>query len=322
MLRPVESSNGHVRVSVVIPCHNVAGYIRESVESVLAQTTPASEIVVVDDGSTDDSAEIVEAIPGVRLISLPKRGVSTARNHGIEQTSGDFVLFHDADDRLLPDAIAVGLRAFELHPECGFVYGFARQIDARGSLIETDDPRPVPNASYATMLAGSPPAPPSTLLFRRSALEAVDGFHTEREPTEDVDLYLRVARSFPIHCHGQTITEYRRHDENVSARSPSRTLRQAHAMFELQRPAIGDDPDLLAALDEGKRYFSAIFGESLGFEVFESLRAREIRKAASILPFALRHAPRGLLVAGGHYFRRSVEIASRRLRHGASRATS
>ena len=159
------------------------------------------------------------------------------------------------------------------------------------------------------------------MLFRRSALEAVNGFHSERKPTEDVDLYLRVARSYPIHCHGSIVTEYRRHGENVSARSPSRTLRQAHAMYELQRPGIGDDPDLLAALDDGKRYFSAIFGGSLGFEVFESLRAREFRKTASILPLALRHAPRGLLAAGVHYCRRGAAVASQRLRQGVSRPT-
>lgn len=293
----------HARVSVVIACHNAAPYIRESVESALAQTVPPLEVVVVDDASTDESREIVESIPGVRLIAMPKSGVSRARNEGFRSASGEFVVFHDADDRLLPTAVEVGLRAFAVHPECGFVYGYARQIDGAGEPVPTTDPEPV-EAGYATLLAGSPPVPPSTVLFRREAIEAVGGFRTEREPVEDVDLFLRVGRSFPVHCHGERVTEYRRHGGNVSAVSPSRTLRAALSTLELQRPEVEGQPDLLAALNQGKRYFTRLFGRSVGFEMFGALRAGDIRKALAISPFAFRHAPRGVLAALGHYFRR------------------
>src|SRR5262249_35849270 len=151
--------------------------------------------------------------------------------------------------------------AFALHPECGFVYGFARFIDASGAPIATAHPaRRVAKASYETLLAGSPPAPASAAMFRRDALEAVGGFRVGQELAEDVDLYLRVARSFPVSCHEVTITEYRRHTGNASARSPSRTLRAAHATLERQRSEIGDEPRLLAALEDGKRYFNGILG--------------------------------------------------------------
>jgi glycosyltransferase involved in cell wall biosynthesis len=302
------------RVSVVIACRNEARYIGESVESALAQTVPAFEIVVVDDESTDDSAQIVRSIPGVALASLPRGGVSVARNHGWQSTSGEFVVFHDADDRLLPNAIEAGLDAFALHPECGFVYGFAHFIDAGGASIGTvHAPRRVTNANYASLLAGSPPAPASAAMFRRAALEAVDGFRVGQELAEDVDLYLRVARAFPVFCHEVTITEYRRHRSNSSARSPSRTLRACHATLERQRPEIRDEPGLLAALEDGKRYFNGILGEPVAHEMFGLLRAGRIRKALGVLPVALRYAPRSLLRVSVHYVVRLPAVAGKAL---------
>jgi len=302
------------RVSVVIACHNEARFIGESVESVLAQTVPACEIVVVDDGSTDDTAQIVRSIPGVALASLPRGGVSVARNHGWQSTAGEFVVFHDADDRLLPNAIEAGLDAFGLHPDCGFVYGFARFIDASGASIGTvHAARRVTNANYEFLLAGSPPAPASAAMFRRAALEAVDGFRVGQELAEDVDLYLRVAHSFPVFCHEVTITEYRRHKGNTSARSPSRTLRAAHATLERQRPLIRDEPRLLAALEDGKRYFNGIFGDPVANEIFDLLRAGRMRRALGVLPVAFRYAPRALVRVSVHYVRRLPATAAKAL---------
>lgn len=317
MLSSVDPPSGSGRVSVVIPCHNAAQYVRESVETALRQTVSPLEVLVIDDASTDGSANLVRSVLRARVISLAHGGVSNARNHGLSSSSGEFVLFHDADDRLLPDAIEAGLRAFELHPECGFVYGFAKQIDGTGEPIPTTEPQWIA-ASYETLLAGSPPVPPSTVLFRRAAVEAVDGFRSAREPVEDVDLYLRVGRSFPIYCHGETVTEYRRHGENVSAVSPFRTLRAALTTLELQRPEIGGQQDELAALEQGRRYFINLFGRSVAFEMFDALHARNARKTLAIAPFALRHAPRGVLAAAGHYVRR----LSSRLRPGSSRSTN
>jgi len=146
-------------------------------------------------------------------------------------------------------------------------------------------------------------------MFRRAALEAVDGFRVGQELAQDVDLYLRVARSFPVFCHEVTITEYRRHKDNASARSPSRTLRAAHATLERQRPEIRDEPRLLAALESGKRYFNGILGEPVANEVFELLRAGRMRKALGVLPVALRYAPRSLVRVSAHYVRRLPAIA-------------
>src|ERR687885_795015 len=110
-------------VSVVIPCYNQAHFLGEAIESVLAQSYPHFEIVVVDDGSTDNTSEVAARYPGVRCIRQNNQGVAAARNTGIRESNGSYLVFLDADDRLLPEALEVGLEQLKVHPECAFVSG-------------------------------------------------------------------------------------------------------------------------------------------------------------------------------------------------------
>ncbi|GIH94179.1 glycosyltransferase family 2 protein [Planobispora siamensis] len=110
-------------VSLIIPCYNAARTLRLCLESALAQTRPPDEIVVVDDASTDDSARIAREL-GCRVVSLPdNRGVSAARNAGVDGTDGDVVFFLDSDVALRPDAVANALEILDRDPGCGCVHG-------------------------------------------------------------------------------------------------------------------------------------------------------------------------------------------------------
>ena len=95
-------------VSILIPCHNAAPWLAETLESALAQTWPHREIIVVDDGSSDDSASLARTFAprGIRLVEQPNRGASAARNHALRLSSGDYLQFLDADDLLAPDKLA------------------------------------------------------------------------------------------------------------------------------------------------------------------------------------------------------------------------
>src|SRR5215204_5307150 len=117
-------------VSVIIPCYNQAHFLGEAIESVLAQSYPHFEIIVVDDGSTDNTFEVASHYSKVRLIRQENRGVSRARNAGLRESEGSYVVFLDADDRLLPGALDAGLECFEAHPESAFVDGDYRYIGA------------------------------------------------------------------------------------------------------------------------------------------------------------------------------------------------
>jgi hypothetical protein len=101
-------------ISVIIPCHNAAAFIADALRSVLAQTVPALEVLVIDDGSTDDSAKRAEAFgPPVRVMRQENRGVSAARNRGLDAARGDWVAFLDADDLWLPNKLALQSAALE-----------------------------------------------------------------------------------------------------------------------------------------------------------------------------------------------------------------
>src|SRR5919112_6190031 len=120
-------------VTVVIPCYNQAHFLGEAIESVLSQSYRNFEIIVVDDGSTDETSEVASRYEEVRLIRQENRGLSGARNTGIRDSQGEFLVFLDADDKLLPGALEAGLRCFEAHPECEFVFGDFRYIGIDGA---------------------------------------------------------------------------------------------------------------------------------------------------------------------------------------------
>src|SRR3712207_5573157 len=115
-------------VSVVIPCYKQAHFLGEAIESVLAQSYPHFEVVVVDDGSTDNTSEVAARYPGVRCVRQDNQGLAAARNSGLAHSKGEYLLFLDADDRLLPHALEVGVERLEAHPECAFVSGRYRNI--------------------------------------------------------------------------------------------------------------------------------------------------------------------------------------------------
>src|SRR5215204_1649122 len=124
---------GPALVSVVIPCYNQAHFLAEAITSALAQTYPHLDIVVVDDGSTDNTGEVAAGYPGVRYVRQANQGLAAARNTGLRHSHGSYLVFLDADDRLLPQAVEVGLRQLQVHPECAFAFGKWRQIAVDGS---------------------------------------------------------------------------------------------------------------------------------------------------------------------------------------------
>jgi glycosyltransferase involved in cell wall biosynthesis len=115
------------RISVIIPVYNAAPYIAEGIESVLSQSLLPDEVIVVDDGSTDDSAEVAKRFP-VTLLQQENRGVSDARNLGVQHATGDYLAFLDADDIWLPTKLEDQLQALNEHPEAGFALGYMRHF--------------------------------------------------------------------------------------------------------------------------------------------------------------------------------------------------
>jgi glycosyltransferase involved in cell wall biosynthesis len=226
-------------VSIIIPCYNGANFLLFSIKSALMQTYPAAEIIVVDDGSNDQTLEIAKAIPGIHVISQSHSGPSAARNTALRQANGEYVVFLDVDDILLPEALEHGQKALTEKTGCGFVYGYSDYIAADGSHLSTPYVPKVKDNFYRRLLQQNF-IQISGAMFRRSA---VDHFRTEVDGCEDWDLYLRIARRSDIFCHGNIVSQYRRHAGNSSNRK-ERMARSALCVLQDQLQDVSGDMQL------------------------------------------------------------------------------
>jgi glycosyltransferase involved in cell wall biosynthesis len=207
--------NDNALVSVVIPCYNHAHYLKEAIESVLHQTYPYTEIVVVDDGSADNTAEVCAQYPNVKYVRTERVGLSAARNIGVKHINGNFVVFLDADDFLCSDAIEVNLHYFSQFPKSAFVSGAHERIDEDGTPLHSPIPIQKLNDAYLALLEGNFIGMEATVMYRKEVFFSFH-FDTQLKAAEDYDLNLRIARHFPTFSHKHPIAIYRIHTKNMS----------------------------------------------------------------------------------------------------------
>jgi glycosyltransferase involved in cell wall biosynthesis len=225
-------------VSVIIPVLNGARHIGAAIQSALDQTLQAHEIIVVDDGSTDNTNEVIAAFESVTYIFQENQRQGPARNRGVAESSGMYIAFLDADDRWNPDKLAKQIEYLEAHPEDGFVI-----CHFTPELIETDQ---WPANLHKEYYLSNPPAYfPSGLLVRRSVFEQVGPF--VREYSEDSDWIFR-ARDVGV-THGIVpkvlLIKGIRTDADTRATNSmqSQLLRHLRASLH-RRPKEGDDHEL------------------------------------------------------------------------------
>ena len=253
-------------VSVIIPSFRQAHYLHDAIESVLAQSYSHVETVVVDDGSPDNTSEVAGRYPGVRCVRQENRGVSEARNLGIRCSNGSFLIFLDADDRLLPDAVRIGLECFERHPEVAFVSGRFRAIGADGATLYDHQGHHIEADHYAEMLRWNYVPTPCAVMMRRGVFETVAGFSSAFHVCADYDLYLRVLREFPAWSHGREVADYRRHGLGLSMRTEEMLL-EATAALDAQRPHVAGDPHLTRAYRSGLRFWKRLAGDVIARQI-------------------------------------------------------
>lgn len=184
-----------VQVSVIIPAYNQGHYLGRAVKSVLAQTYSEWEAIIVDDGSTDDTAEVAATFsdPRVRYIYQENRGLSGARNTGIRHARGDYLTYLDSDDCFLPQKLALLVGELEEKPQLGFVAGQAIPIDERGNQIGKVFAKSPPE-DPARWLLGNP-LHVGSVMVRRSWQKRVGFFDERLRSYEDWDMWLRLARA-------------------------------------------------------------------------------------------------------------------------------
>lgn len=195
-------------VSVIIPVFNGEKFIGEAIESVLHQTVKALEIIVVDDGSADDTEAIIKKIEGnIQYVYQENAGVAAARNRGLELAQGDLIGFIDADDIWMKNKLEIQLNLLEKKPE----YEMAVGLVFRTPLSETESAVNPEHGEgeYATHVGSA--------LFKRQVFEKVGNFDEEMKFSEDVDLFLRILEAgIKVWGHADIVQLYRRHDQNVT----------------------------------------------------------------------------------------------------------
>jgi glycosyltransferase involved in cell wall biosynthesis len=275
-------------ISVVIPCYNQGHFLEEAVKSAVSLAYDV-EVIVVDDGSTDDTPAVATRCIGVRYVRQENRGLAAARNHGFEAAAGDLVIFLDADDRLLPNGIDAGARALAANPGCAMAYGRCVMMGPDGTVWPTPQQRRVLSGHHAMFLRTNPIWMPAMAIFRRSALAEVGGFAAGFDASADYDLYLRIALAHQVHDHGVLVAAYRRHDASMSS-SAQRMLQDTLAVMLRHRPDDEHGPQL-EAWREGCAAWRDFYGTQLTEEIRLHVRRRQVGAAFTKVCTLARYAP-------------------------------
>jgi len=298
-------------VSVVIPCYKQAYFLPDSIESVLAQTYPGTELIVVDDGSPDNVFEVVSRYPTVKCVQQQNQGLAAARNAGFRVSTGDYVLFLDADDRLMPHAIESHLGCFAKHPEAGFVVGDIDHISVDGSYADSPRWPLLESNHYEELLRVNHVANTIAVMFRREVLKQLGGFKSACSPAEDYELLLRAARLFPSRHHRTVVAQYRRYSAGLS-RKGTLMLRAMNHVMRLQREQVKDDPVLLAAWRQGNAYWKDHFAAAAVKELLGCLRSEQLAGAASAAAALIRFVGFRILVLPWKRRRRLLNLLRQR----------
>jgi len=236
-------SGPRARVSVILPTYNRRSVLGGAIRSALRRIGGRDEIVVVDDGSTDGSAEAVRAIPGpIRLLRTERRGPAAARNAGIEAAAGEYLAFLDSDDEWLPAGLDEQVAALA-DGGAGLSHAAARNVDLNGDPVERRPRRALAGDVLPELLRRNF-VTTSTAVVPRAVLEAAGGFDEALGRSMDWDLWIRIAERHRFHYFPATVARYRFHDgQQIRDREEvddcrRRILEKTLARYRKDRPEL------------------------------------------------------------------------------------
>ena len=305
--------------TVVVPVWNAARWVGETLASIRAQTARDWVCVVVDDGSTDDTAQVVAGVaaadPRVRLVRQRNGGVSAARNTGLAHLPADTsdVAFVDGDDLWHPHALASLRTALAARPDACGVTALARHVDEHGTGVQPGaqearlrgrptvvDGRLVllgteRDTDFASLAVAGRIWPPAVGLFRADAVRAVGGFDTTLRIGEDWDYYLRLARHGPFAFLDEVVVDYRRHPASATADSMSRMVLD---LDRVRRKAWEDPANTTDQRDAVRVGWRTVSRTALRSSVGEALWAARHRRPDQAVRAARSAAVIGASLAG------------------------
>jgi len=225
----------HPLVSVIIPVYNGARYLRAALESVFAQTYRPFEVIVIDDGSIDDSGAIAQSFPDVIYLHQENQGVATARNHGIETAQGEFIAFLDQDDLWAPEKLQLQIDYFLNHPDVGYTLTQQQYFLDPGGTLPPWFRKELFSSIHTGWVLGA-------MVVRRTTFEEVGNFASGYSAANDSDWFFRAkAAGIPMAVLPELLLRKRIHDANDSGRAKeilSELLKVVKSSLDRQRSPI------------------------------------------------------------------------------------
>ncbi len=273
-------------VSVVIPTYNRANLVSQAIESALAQTHPPHEVIVVDDGSTDDTVTVgAKYGPVVRYLRQTNSGPSVARNLGVDAATGDWIALLDSDDLWLPTKLEKQLRLLRQFPDAAACYCDFQYVDLEGRLLEEHsgfrEPRSR-DATFCQLLDGCP-IPTPTLVIRRDCLAGGLRFEPDIRYGQDWDLFARLADRYSFIAVPEPLVLIRKHASNITNGVPDELTRDVLKVI-----------DRVFTLDSAKPYKrrkSQAIAQYATSAAVGCLRQRDCGRARGWAMKALWHSP-------------------------------
>ena len=295
-------------ISVVISAFGRGGLLAQSVRTVSA-ALPA-EVIVIDGDETDEVADVlasVDASVPVRSVRQhPGAELAAARNRGLRESRGDYIVFLDAGDHLAPGALDLGATTLGDHPACAFVSGRCQALRHDGiRLVTAMHPRIVRN-HYRELLRHNYISNPATVMFRRAVLERVGGFNAGLNGATDYELYLHIARHYPVYDLATVVAECRS-EKHANAAD---MLRETLEVLWSQRPFLEGDDASLAAYRDGQRFWQDFYGTQLAHEIRTAAHEHDWATVISKSAVLAEYYPRGLwhhVARGAHRLLDDIE---------------
>ena len=243
------------RVSVIVPAYNAAVYLPYAIDGVLAQSYPDWEIVIVDDGSTDDTRAVVDSYrpklsDKLQFIYQSNRGLAAARNIGIRAARGEFIALLDADDVWLPYRLERGVSVMDADPGAGLVHARVVRIDARGTITGQlkVDPKYMSGRIARHVYTRRAHIVCPTVMFRKSCLETAGWFDETMQATEDRDLWFRIALHYEVVFINQVLAHYRLSPSSMTSNLDRLLKAQLYFVAKHQKSGAARRLDQLQAL--------------------------------------------------------------------------
>jgi len=272
-------------VSAIIPTYNYARFLRDAIDSVLAQTFPVLEVIVVDDGSTDDTRQVLEAYGDrIRVIHQENAGVAAARMTGVSAARGEYLAFLDSDDIWLPQKLEKQIARFEQDPALGLVHCGAEMFDNSSGGTLSIDLNGMEGwvARELLLLDRGIVGGGSALMVPKRVAEEVGGFDSRLSPSEDWDFSYRVATRYRVAFVPEVLIRYRLHGGGGHLNIPRM---EKGMMLALEKAFANDDP----AIQSMRRITYGRIHRTLSACYFER---RDLREFMRHMLASLRYDPR------------------------------